>query len=137
MPEGTLLYHDRKTDDLPPKTEWLAFDAEMSLGIMSGRGGYTRLLTYAASRLLKVNRGIAELKLRGDADLPCFKIISLTERVLHSARKDGSTASPSSSTATSPTTSREKVDGWGGGVYERARELNELGVEWRFDGVVR
>lgn len=75
MPEGTLLYHDRKTDDLPPKTEWLAFDAEMSLGIMSGRGGYTRLLTYAASRPLKVNRGIAELKLRGDADLPCFKII--------------------------------------------------------------
>ncbi|ORY74545.1 hypothetical protein BCR35DRAFT_244746, partial [Leucosporidium creatinivorum] len=116
VPAGTLLYHARKTNDLPPKTEWLAFDAEMSLGIMSGRGGFTRLLTYAASRPLKilyVDGESAALSTQGWLDSQSVLIYG------------------------NVTDDESGRGGCGGGEYERARQLCELGDEWGFDGVVR
>ncbi|GBE89557.1 predicted protein [Sparassis crispa] len=50
----TLLYHARKDANLPPSPEWFAFDAEMSYGIMAGRGGQTYMLTYRNIRPMKI-----------------------------------------------------------------------------------
>ncbi|KAJ7090251.1 hypothetical protein B0H15DRAFT_779311 [Mycena belliarum] len=46
----TLLYHAREDALLPPSPEWLAWDVEMSYGIMVPRGGQTHLLTYRTTR---------------------------------------------------------------------------------------
>ncbi|KAI1077325.1 hypothetical protein F5B20DRAFT_270916 [Whalleya microplaca] len=49
----TLLYHGRLDGELPPSPEWLAFDLEMSYGIM-GSSPNSHLLTYQATRPVKV-----------------------------------------------------------------------------------
>ncbi|KAJ7093201.1 hypothetical protein C8R44DRAFT_815835 [Mycena epipterygia] len=47
----TLLYHAREDSLLPPPSpEWLAWDVEMSTGIMLPRGGKTHLITYRTTR---------------------------------------------------------------------------------------
>ncbi|CAK5279371.1 unnamed protein product [Mycena citricolor] len=42
----TTLYHAREDPDFPPSPEWLAWDPEMSFGIMAPRAGETHLLTF-------------------------------------------------------------------------------------------
>ncbi|KZT11628.1 uncharacterized protein LAESUDRAFT_692678 [Laetiporus sulphureus 93-53] len=49
----TVLYHARKDNQIPPTSEWFAFDPEMSYGIMAGFG-HTFLLTYRTIRPAKV-----------------------------------------------------------------------------------
>ncbi|KAL7273530.1 hypothetical protein RUND412_003610 [Rhizina undulata] len=53
LPAYTLLYHARKNSELPPSPEWLAFDTEMSYGIM-GMWGETYMLTFTSTRPLNV-----------------------------------------------------------------------------------
>ncbi|KAI0917529.1 hypothetical protein AcV7_004860 [Taiwanofungus camphoratus] len=51
----TLLYHARTDAQTPvPSPEWLAFDSEMSYGIMAGHGGHTYLHTYRTIRPAKI-----------------------------------------------------------------------------------
>lgn len=114
VPPGTLLYHARSDDNFPPPTEWLAFDAEMSYGIFGGRGGHTRLLTYAAKdplRIIYFDGQSASLGETGWLDSQSVLIFGNVTTI--------------------------EGRGWGGGEYERARELCKLGEEWGFDGVVR
>lgn len=54
IPAYTNLYHARKDSGDIPKIEWVAFDAEMSYGIMGGRGRETWLHTYVTTRDVKV-----------------------------------------------------------------------------------
>ncbi|KAF8535396.1 hypothetical protein BDD12DRAFT_695320, partial [Trichophaea hybrida] len=54
VPAYTNLYHARKDSGDIPKIEWVAFDAEMSYGIMGGRGGETWLHTYVTTRDVRV-----------------------------------------------------------------------------------
>jgi hypothetical protein len=49
IPKHTLLYHGRHDSKNPPSPEWLAFDMEMSNGIM-GNMRDSRLLTYRTSK---------------------------------------------------------------------------------------
>lgn len=52
IPAYTLLYHGRIGGDLPPSPEWLAFDVEMSYGIM-GSTTNSHMLTYQTTRPVK------------------------------------------------------------------------------------
>ncbi|KAA8893836.1 hypothetical protein FN846DRAFT_977158 [Sphaerosporella brunnea] len=54
IPAFTNLYHARKDSGPIPKVEWVAFDAEMSYGIMGGRGGETWMHTYMTTRDVRV-----------------------------------------------------------------------------------
>ncbi|KAI5846853.1 hypothetical protein BZA05DRAFT_405658 [Tricharina praecox] len=54
VPAYTNLYHARKDAGDIPKVEWVAFDAEMSYGIMGGRGGETWLHTFVTTRDVRV-----------------------------------------------------------------------------------
>ncbi|KAI5481781.1 chitin deacetylase, carbohydrate esterase family 4 protein [Pseudohyphozyma bogoriensis] len=119
IPQHTLLYHARKDAHPPPKQEWLAFDSEMSYGIMAGRGGTTFLLTYAAARPLRVlvlDGQSAALGETGWLD---------SQSVLMYGNVTGSDGSGG------------PFGRWAGQEYERVRGLCELGGEWGFDGVVR
>ncbi|CCM06031.1 uncharacterized protein FIBRA_08276 [Fibroporia radiculosa] len=50
----TLLYHARNSADLPPSSEWLAFDPEMSFGIFSWDRPATFLATYRTLRPARI-----------------------------------------------------------------------------------
>jgi len=52
IPAGTTLYHARTDAYDPTSPEWLAFDAQMSYGLMAGIGGTTYLRTYRSTRAL-------------------------------------------------------------------------------------
>jgi hypothetical protein len=52
VPKQTLLYHGRIDTSAPPSPEWLAFDIEMSYGIM-GNDINSRILTYRTTREVK------------------------------------------------------------------------------------
>jgi hypothetical protein len=54
IPAYTILYHARKDAGAIPRIDWLAFDAEMSYGIMGGQRGDTWLHTFATTRSVKV-----------------------------------------------------------------------------------
>jgi len=54
VPAWTNLYHARKDAGAIPKVEWVAFDAEMSYGIMGGRRGETWLHTFVTTRDVRV-----------------------------------------------------------------------------------
>ncbi|KAI0171273.1 hypothetical protein BJ166DRAFT_218216 [Pestalotiopsis sp. NC0098] len=52
IPPYTLFYHGRLDGDEPPSPEWLAFDIEMSYGIM-GSTRNSHMLTYQTTRPVK------------------------------------------------------------------------------------
>jgi hypothetical protein len=52
IPKHTLFYHGRLDADDPPSPEWLAFDIEMSYGIM-GSMPNSRMLTYRTTQTVK------------------------------------------------------------------------------------
>ena len=52
IPPFTLLYHGRTDPNFPSNPEWLAFDAEMSYGIM-GSTQESHLLTYQTTKMTK------------------------------------------------------------------------------------
>ncbi|KAH9988375.1 hypothetical protein F4779DRAFT_277372 [Xylariaceae sp. FL0662B] len=52
IPPYTLVYHGRLDGELPPSPEWLAFDLEMSYGIM-GSSPNSHMLTYQTTRPVK------------------------------------------------------------------------------------
>lgn len=54
IPAHTLLYHGRKDSSPPASPEWLAFQPQMSLGIMLSNWGETYLRVYSSTRLLKI-----------------------------------------------------------------------------------
>ncbi|KAK4706057.1 hypothetical protein P7C70_g141, partial [Phenoliferia sp. Uapishka_3] len=112
VPPGTLLYHARKDDNFPPKIEWLAFDAEMSYGIMSGRGGETQLLTYAANRPLRIIYLDGQSAALGESGWLDTQSVLIYGNVTNDRS-------------------------WGFSEYARAEALCKLGDAWGFDGVVR
>lgn len=54
IPAHTPLYHGRKDEKEPLSPEWLAFDSQMSIGIMLTEWGETFLRTYISTRPLSV-----------------------------------------------------------------------------------
>lgn len=52
IPRNSLFYHGRHDADDPPSPEWLAFDIEMSYGIM-GSMPDSRIITYRTTRPVK------------------------------------------------------------------------------------
>ncbi|CAJ2500465.1 Uu.00g033180.m01.CDS01 [Anthostomella pinea] len=52
IPPYTLFYHGRMDDEVPPSPEWLAFDIQMSYGIMGGSPN-SHMLTYQTTRPVK------------------------------------------------------------------------------------
>ncbi|KAI9051781.1 hypothetical protein LZ554_004048 [Drepanopeziza brunnea f. sp. 'monogermtubi'] len=52
IPSFTKLYHGRMDAQLPPSPEWVAFDSEMSYGIMGGTQN-SHMLTYQTTRSTK------------------------------------------------------------------------------------
>lgn len=52
IPPFTKLYHGRQNERLPPSPEWLAFDIDMSYGIMGGTSE-SHMLTYQTTRPVK------------------------------------------------------------------------------------
>ncbi|KAI1854199.1 hypothetical protein JX266_001340 [Neoarthrinium moseri] len=52
IPAYTLFYHGRLDDEAPPSPEWLAFDIEMSYGIM-GSTRSSHMLTYQTTKPIR------------------------------------------------------------------------------------
>ncbi|MBW0496029.1 hypothetical protein O181_035744 [Austropuccinia psidii MF-1] len=116
IPTGTLLYHACSTDQAPTGFEWLAFDPEMSYGVVAGRGGPAILFTYLAKRPLRViyfdgNSGA----LRPTGWLDSQYLLFYSEI-------------PTPEGSSSP----ELMDD-----YSRAKEMCEQSQQWGFEGVVR
>lgn len=80
---------------------------------MSGRGGETQLLTYVASRPLRVLYVDGQSAALGESGWLDSQALLIYGNVTEENR------------------------GWSFSEYERARALCELGDDWGFDGVVR
>ncbi|KAH8906259.1 hypothetical protein BR93DRAFT_945692 [Coniochaeta sp. PMI_546] len=112
VPPYTHLYHGRLDSDPPPSPEWLAFDREMSYGIM-GSTRNSHLLTYQTTRPVKLVYFDGEsAALMGLGQLDSQMLLAFGN-------------------VTGPPPPEEGGRGlWG--EYERAK-----GLGWGFEGVVR
>lgn len=116
IPEGTRLYHGLNNYTLAPDgMEWLGFEPEMSYSIHSRRPGGSTLLTYRATRPLRVIYFDGQSASLGPAGY-----------------MDSQTAIIKGDVPIEFPTEDFLM-----GEYQRGEELCQLGIQFGFEGVVR
>lgn len=122
IPTGTRLYHGNNNGTMSTKDgmEWLAFDPSMSYAMHATRPGTQEILTYSASRPLRVIYLDGQSASVGTPGFQDSQAALIDEFVNDDLPPEESIPSESL-----------RME------YERAQGLCKLGKQWGFEGVIR